>query len=155
MVDIEGHVEMPGEDKVSESQVGTVNESFEASKTLESSESGEDPTIQPFDDTFSEPSAAPSTFQEEIQNYGNSDSLSGPLSYTLIIDGIDTSELRYQLKRVLSDSKLNIEVDVLMPKIDKGHLEIQNMNPVKASVIVQRLLETPLRISWRQHAFSS
>jgi hypothetical protein len=98
---------------------------------------------------------APKSFQEDILSFANSDLHSGPLSYTLIIAKIDTSELRIVLRDIFSDPKLGLEVDSLLRAIVNGKVEIKNLNPVKASLLVQSLRRFAFEISWRQYAFSS
>ncbi len=94
-------------------------------------------------------------FQEDILSFANSDLYAGPLSYTLVISRIDTSELRLALREALSDPKLGLEVETLLRSVVAGRLEIKNLNPLKTSLLVQRLRRFAFEISWRQYAFSS
>ena len=96
-----------------------------------------------------------SSFIEEIIDFGNSDLHTGPLSYNLLIEKIDSGELRSVLREVLSDPKFNLDPEQLFQSIRGGQLTIENLNPVKASLIVQRLRPFPFALSWSQHVFAS
>ncbi len=110
----------------------------------------------PILNTYGVDAAADTTnFKEEIINFGNSDLHTGPLSYTLTISKIDSGELRGFLRNVLSDPKFNLDVDDLFSSIRAGCLVIENLNPIKTSLLVQRLRPQPFQISWRQNVFSA
>lgn len=93
-------------------------------------------------------------FKEEIIEFGNSELHSGPLSYTLTIGKIDSGELRGALRSILSDPKFGLDVDVLFGSIKAGQLSIESLNPLKTSLLVQKLRSHAFEISWRQHVFS-
>ncbi|MEZ0392252.1 MAG: hypothetical protein ACAH59_08560 [Pseudobdellovibrionaceae bacterium] len=90
----------------------------------------------------------------EISDYGNSDQAFGPLSYSVMIENIDTKEIRQQLLEALNDSKFGWDAKELMKRTKLGKLQLENLNPVKASVLVHRLQDVPVKVSWVQHAFS-
>ncbi len=88
---------------------------------------------------------------QDVADFGNQElgSLaSGVLVYDLKISGIDTIELRENLKECLSDKRLNISVETAMAGIKTGELNLNNLNPVVTSVIVSRLKHLPLAIKW-------
>lgn len=93
-------------------------------------------------------------FRTEILQYANQEGLTGPLTYTVYISEIDGGSLRKSLKDILQDPKFKFDALKLMDSIVDGRLEIKDLNPVKASVLVQKLRRTPFVISWRQHVFA-
>ncbi len=86
----------------------------------------------------------------EVSDFGNNEQDFGALSYTLLIENIDTGDIRNKLAEALTDSKFQWDVVELLQKIEKGRLEISQLNPVKASILVHRLQEVPVRVSWNQ-----
>jgi hypothetical protein len=77
----------------------------------------------------------------------------GPLTYTVTIERIDTKTLRAQLREAFDDPKFQWSSGDLMRRIHQGRLTLKNLSPVKASVLVARLRELPLKISWTQQVF--
>ncbi len=75
----------------------------------------------------------------------------GPLAYDIIIEGIDTREMRIQLTDCLSDSRLRLDVDKLIQKIRHGKLQIDKVSAVKAIVLISHLKASPFEIRWVQH----
>lgn len=97
------------------------------------------------------------SFLADIIDFANSDESAareGILQYRILIQGIDTSEDKTLLREVLSDRKLLLSVEDLMDTIMDGSMEITDLNPVKASVIVAGLHNTKLKIKWSQSALN-
>jgi hypothetical protein len=86
----------------------------------------------------------------EVSEFGNSNRDFGALSYTVLIEHIDTSEIRKKLSDALSDSKFQWDVTELLQRIEMGKLELTELNPAKASILVRRLQEVPVTVSWNQ-----
>lgn len=101
------------------------------------------------------PPEEPGAAFREIEDFGNQDLHSGPLDYTLRIEGLDSGELKTKLKDVLSDSRLNLNTNQVLSALAYGKLELRGLNPVKVTYIVSRLKHLPLKISWRQSAFQN
>jgi len=91
----------------------------------------------------------------DIADFGNADITQSAFNYSMRIEGIDSGALRKQLQEALSDSKFNWNVIQLMAQIKGGVLTIKSMNPVKASILMQRLKYLPVKVSWRQDVLSS
>lgn len=89
----------------------------------------------------------------DVENFANSNSTVGPLSYSVIIEDINTKETRAELKDALTDSKFQWDASELMNKIKGGRLILENLNPVKASVLIHRIRELKVKISWRQNIY--
>lgn len=117
---------------------------------------GENPLFNP-DAAIPEaelPSLADAPTFEDVTDFGNSDTASGPLSYTVVIEGIDTGKIYGELKEALDDSRFRWNVPELLKTIRAGRLEIKDMNPAKAFMLINRIKYLSLKISWRQDVLS-
>jgi uncharacterized Zn finger protein (UPF0148 family) len=89
-----------------------------------------------------------------LNAYANSEASQakqGPLAYTLHIEGLDSKELRDSLREALGESRFAWDPQALMTTIAKGKLTLASIEPVKASVLVNRLKRLPLKIWWEQN----
>ncbi|MFN8846407.1 MAG: hypothetical protein ACK5V3_12925 [Bdellovibrionales bacterium] len=84
----------------------------------------------------------------DVVRYGNSDQVSSPISYRLIISGIDLLQNMNELKEAISDSKLQINFSDLKGKIKKGQLILEGLTPAKAAVLAQRIRTLNLSMKW-------
>lgn len=91
-------------------------------------------------------------FQDVIE-FANTETANGPLTYTLVIQGIDNAELKEKVKEALQDQKLKLNVEELLNSIVNGRLELKNLNPTKTSLVIQRLDEEKLQLQWSQHVY--
>jgi hypothetical protein len=134
-----------------------------------------EPALEPLlqNETFEqpiEPPVEPATIENEgfeaeeededpeqvIQGVGEfeeSDLSPGPLTYTVTIEGIDTKNLRVQLQEALDDPKFQWSSSEIIRKIRLGKITLKNLAPVKASVLISRIKDLPLKISWTQQVF--
>lgn len=92
---------------------------------------------------------------DDVADYGNTDSSSGPLSYSILVKGIELSETFVQIRDALSDSRFAWDTDKLMESINAGVLFIQGVSPTKAALLVTRLRYLPVEISWEQEIYAS
>lgn len=110
-------------------------------------------------EVFEAPEAALASEPENltpISEFVNPDaSVTGPLNYTLTIEGLDNKQLYQDVQHVLSEPKLMIDAHSVMKTVRLGKLEIRGLNPVKTSRIVGRLAELPLKVSWRQTVYDN
>ncbi len=90
---------------------------------------------------------------QEVIDFANAAESTGPLSYTLKISGIDLALQKDFLLEVLKDPKFQFNAAEMMNKISAGQLEIPNLNPAQASVLVRKLRVSNLMLSWRQHLY--
>ncbi|MCB0412621.1 MAG: zinc ribbon domain-containing protein [Bdellovibrionales bacterium] len=100
----------------------------------------------PEDENYESPMA-------DVLEYANSEASQGregPLVYRLVISGIDSAELRKELKESLTDRRLSWDADELMKEIVQGRLVIEGLSAVKTYVVVNRLAYLPLQIEWEQ-----
>jgi hypothetical protein len=99
------------------------------------------------------PESAPEVFRDVVE-FGNQDQPSagfGSLVYDIEIQGIDTAEIREEVSSHLTDSRLQLDVSAIMASVEKGVMRLSAINPVKASVILNRLRHLPLKIKWNSH----
>lgn len=102
----------------------------------------------------SDPVTNQSNFSDVTQ-YANSNSLTGSITYTITIDGVETNTLIAQLREAMTDSRFGWDVDSLLDSLKKDRLILKSISPAKASVLISRIKYLPLKISWRQDVFSS
>jgi len=88
-----------------------------------------------------------------VGEFEESDLSAGPMTYTVIIEGIDTKNLRVQLQEALDDPKFHWSSSEIIRKIKSGKIIFKNLPPVKASVLISRIKDLPLKISWTQQVF--
>lgn len=104
-------------------------------------------------ESLDNPPAASSDEFEPISDYAASDRSSareGLYLYTLVVSGVDTLEMEDELRSMLEDSRLGLDAEAIIKKIDSGVASIESIGPVKASIIVNRMRETLLTVSWTQ-----
>ena len=96
-----------------------------------------------------------STDFSDISAFGNSDFSGAPdgiLKFNIYIKGIDNSEVLDFIRESLLDERFMWNVDELLGNIQNGELELRDISPVKASIVVNRLKALPLEIRWEQYA---
>lgn len=79
----------------------------------------------------------------------------GSLNYNLVIEGIDTSDVRLSLREAVSEPKYLWNTEEIMSGIESGKLTIKAISPVKAFMLINSLRGLPLRVSWEQHEIHS
>ena len=90
-------------------------------------------------------------FNQEIQSFADSEKSNlkeGALFYDVTIYNVDTQELRDEIMDVLKDRKFNVDLSKINFKLPQ--LTIQDLNAVKASVLVTKLKHLPVDIEWTQ-----
>lgn len=93
----------------------------------------------------------------DIAEFGNSDQASGrdgSLRYNLFITGIDTADVREAFREAITDRKLVWDIDQILRSLRNGEVEIQNVTPPKAYILISRLRGIPVRVRWEQYALS-
>lgn len=92
-----------------------------------------------------------------ISAYANSEVSSGkdgPFVLTVFVSGIDTKDLREDIRKAIQDSRFGWDDRALMSGIHNGILKIENINPIKASIVINRLKSLPVQIRWEQNAIT-
>lgn len=173
-IDLDGNVELAGAGtdadrnqetaraSVAPSSIGNETEEEQGqAEALYSFDAPLDPPLDPSERTQGESAVetpkSQSTFGtglEEVARYGNSEiskANDGSLSFDVTIKGIDSIELRSSVHQALEDARFVWDVDAIMKSVRGGSLKIVDLNPVKASVLINRLKALPVSVSWEQH----
>lgn len=90
------------------------------------------------------------SFKEELIEHGNSVEV-GQLTYSLVISGLDTGEMKNKISAILSEPKFGFDAKELKGQIKDGVLHLDTLNAVKASVLVSKLKSLQVEISWSQN----
>lgn len=91
---------------------------------------------------------------EDVVRYAQSESSSaaeGAYYYDILLEGIDSEDLRIAVREALRDVRFGWKTEDLMQSIRRGTLLLSKLNPVKASLVVNRLKTYPLKIVWSQN----
>ena len=94
---------------------------------------------------------------EDLVAFGNSQvssSRDGAYFYDLVISGIDSADLRLEVKEALTDQLFLWDAEAMIRTMDLGELVLRQMTSVKAALVVQRLMSLPVKLKWTQHAIS-
>lgn len=91
----------------------------------------------------------------DVADFANANTSSGPLSYMVIIDGIESSHLLKQLREAMTDSRFGWDVASIISSMAGGRMILTGLSPAKASVLINRIKYLPVKISWRQDVLSS
>lgn len=91
----------------------------------------------------------------DVEAFANTNTSSGPLSYVVVIDGIESSHLLKQLREAMTDSRFGWDVQAITGSMAGGRLILPGLSPAKASVLINRIKYLPFKISWRQDVLSS
>lgn len=101
------------------------------------------------------PSGTPDTADfSDVTDFANADTTAGPLTYAVIIEGIESSHLLMQLKEAMTDSRFGWDVVEILNHVGGGRLILRGLSPAKASVLINRIKYLPFKISWRQDVLS-
>jgi hypothetical protein len=116
----------------------------------------ESPMLEPFDSETESSTLNKKNPSDllDVTQFSNADEPVGPLSYSILIEAIDTQDIRQQLLDALSDPKFQWDSKEMFKKIKMGKLILENLNPVKASILVHRLQALPVKVSWTQNVYS-
>ena len=87
-------------------------------------------------------------------NSSESGGREGPLRYNLEVTGIDTSDVREAFREAITDRKFMWDTDQILRSIRHGEVNIINVSPGKAYMLISRLRNLPVRVKWEQHAIT-
>lgn len=117
---------------------------YNVENNLENSEQASSEELIPTS-TISHLTSTPDSTQRESMRVVAGE---GPYLYTITISGVDSSRLRAELYEELKDPRWGWVALELMEQINQGQLVLQNVNAVKASLLLQRLKPLPIEITW-------
>ncbi|MGE0763589.1 MAG: hypothetical protein AB7N80_09960 [Bdellovibrionales bacterium] len=103
---------------------------------------------------MSEP-AVGGVMMDDLAAYGNSQESAGrdgAYFYDLVISGIDSADLRKEIKEALTDQMFLWDAEALIRSMNLGELVISRVTSVKAALLVQRLTGISVKLRWTQHA---
>ena len=90
----------------------------------------------------------------DLNDFANSEisqAKDGHLLFRLYIDGIDSKEIRDSLREAITDQRFAWDASRIMANISKGKLKIDQLPPVKAVILVNRIKRLPIQIRWEQY----
>lgn len=105
----------------------------------------------------SAPATSASPDLSDIAQFGNSHASStreGSLRYTIMVSGIDTSDVREMFREAITDRKMVWDTDEILRSIKNGEVKLANISPAKAFIVVARLKNLPVQVRWEQYAIS-
>ena len=92
------------------------------------------------------------SLQQEVAQFAEIDS-AGPLSYEVIIENLETSDLYEQALQLLL--QVGVKKAETEKNVSKASLRVAKLNAAQAAVLQKRLLGRKLKVTWRQHVFSA
>lgn len=114
---------------------------------------GMSPLPEPPPQIMRPPAPPVSADLSEIAKFGNSETSlgkDGPYIYDVLIWNIDSKEIRESLRAALKDRRFGWDAERIMTTIKQGAMRIPQLNAVKAAVLINRIKNLPLGISWEQ-----
>ena len=88
---------------------------------------------------------------DEIGEYANSDSSQkGAIRYNVQVGHIDSKEVREEVRAILADKRLMLDVDEILSGMHNGRLEILELPAVKAYVVLSQLIGVAVSLEWSQ-----
>ncbi|MES2854514.1 MAG: hypothetical protein V4692_01570 [Bdellovibrionota bacterium] len=154
------------ENQISDFQMENPADSFESMEAPEAEQPldfqmgiVDEAAPEPPSDGFSEalPDFGPADDPLGLNGFANSEISSGkdgPFLFRILILGIDSKEIRESIREALEDSRFGWDPDQILSKLDKGKLVIEDLAPVKATIIIHRIRRLPVKIRWEQYAIS-
>lgn len=93
-------------------------------------------------------------FTQEIERFSNLNQEVTPLTYDLILRGLDIPKQIEAVREAIQDSRFGWDPDQILGEIREGVLVLKNLSPIKCSLLVQRLKFSDVDVEWRQHALA-
>lgn len=93
----------------------------------------------------------------DVADFGNSSvsqGREGLLRFNIYIAGIDTSDIRAEVREALDDAKFLWDVDAIIGSVKNGELAIKEITPVKSALLVQKLRTISVEVRWEQYVSS-
>ncbi|MBY0383800.1 zinc ribbon domain-containing protein [bacterium] len=91
---------------------------------------------------------------QSFEDSGGANLADGEYLYDIILTHVDSADLKREVMMALSDKRFALEAEDLQKQMREGGLTIQNLNPVKAMLIVLRLQQIDVVVEWRQKHFT-
>lgn len=91
----------------------------------------------------------------DVTQFANSEVLSGPFSYTVTIKGIELAHIHEAVRDAVTDSRFGWDVTNIIGSIKNGELQIADLTPAKATILINRVKVLPVEVQWRQDVLAS
>ena len=136
--------------------IESLQKPIDATEQVEESGATADAYVgQPFslEKTAAKTVSASASFQEVV-NFANSEvsrGAAGPFLYDILIQGIDSEDLRAAVRDALTDKRFGWDTQAVMITMRGGSIKLEQVNAVKAGILVSRLKGHPLDIRWVQN----
>lgn len=101
------------------------------------------------------PPQASGQSMQDLADFGNSENSvarEGAYRFNLTVMGIDSAEIKTEVKDALSDGRFLWDIEAMFNEMADGVLVIKDLSAVKSALVVQRLKILPVDIKWEQHA---
>ena len=143
----------PAIESMADEASASILEDFE--QTNRQSDFNQPPPLAAHVESFSsEPVSEPGDMRE-IAAFGNSEeslAREGAYRFDLTVMGIDSAEIKIEVKEALSDGRFLWDIEKMFAEMQDGVLQIKDLSAVKSALVVQRLKILPVDIKWEQHA---
>lgn len=110
--------------------------------------------VAPVEEETAQTWVKPKSAIQEIQEYGNKEVKTGPISYTVVIHNLELPDTISEVMSALSDPKFDWQTSDLKKKIKHGQLQIDDLNPAQAVMVIKKLRGIHVQISWTQSIYS-
>ena len=92
----------------------------------------------------------------DINDFANSaDEEGNSFQYVLVITEINNVDVKNKIMEILTDIRLGINVKEIENTVHRGRLELPPLNAARTSVIVAKLSEFPIHLSWGQSVWKN
>lgn len=98
--------------------------------------------------------AEPKSAIQEIREFGNKEAPTGPISYSILIDNVDLPDRAQEVLQALSDPKFGWDRSTLVSQLKNGQLQLDNLNPAIAVMVIKKLRGIHVQVSWTQSLYS-
>lgn len=89
---------------------------------------------------------------QEIESFGNQQTIVSGLTYDLVISSVDSKEVMQLLKEALEDSKFGWHADDYIKQIKAGRIIFKDLTPIQAFVLARRIQFLDITMEWKQNA---
>lgn len=154
-----GGYDMPLENPLSDEAVASSNDNYSTdgdSGPMDGLEEAPYDFNQPLDNNVVPiiPATPDTNDFSDVTDFGNASAAVGPLAYTLIIEGIESSLLLKELREAMMDTRFRWDVSGILQQVRGGRLVITGLDPAKAAIFLGRIKYLPFKLSWRQDVLS-
>lgn len=141
----DSYSDSPSFDEVSSDDGGGVDERFSLDESNEESSDEAEVSGDPLKDPLD---------LQRFDESGGSEISDGELLYDIILQGLDSAELKKDIFAALMDKRFALSAEEMRRGLKSGILTLSSVNPVRAMLIVLKMQEFDVTIEWRQRHFT-